>query len=247
MYQVYLVEPDNALNHVLSLYLQKEGWTPTSFYSGEKAYQYIDKCPHLWIVDSSIPDIDGYQILAAVKEKYPDLPVLMISERNSCTDRVIALEIGCDDYLPKPFLPKELVIRARNILVRKFAKATALATGITAYDIHPYLIEEMARTVRQGKEMINLTAKEFDLLLLFAKNPFRAFSRDQILQYVWDDERFGSDRSVDDLVRRLRRKLEFLRIESIYGYGYRLLPNPIISSDHQQQATGPQTARINYS
>ncbi len=227
MFQVYLAENDTHLNHLLSLYLQKEGWTITSFLSGEKAYKYIDRCPHMWITDSWLPCVDGYQILQEVKEKYPKIPVILISERNSTTDRVIGLEMGCDDYLSKPFLPKELVIRAKKILERAYEHAET-SKRMMVYHIPPYKIDEISRLVYTDADtgIINLTSKEFDLLLLLAKNPLRTFSRDQILKYIWNDEHFGSDRSVDDLVRRIRKKVDLLRIESVYGYGYRLLSNP---------------------
>jgi Response regulators consisting of a CheY-like receiver domain and a winged-helix DNA-binding domain len=226
MFQVYLVENDTPLNHLLSLYLQKEGWSITSFLNGEKACKYIDKCPHIWITDSWLPDVDGYQLLAEVKEKYPKIPVILISERNSITDRVIGLEMGCDDYLPKPFLPRELVLRAKKILERTY-DAAITSERMTIFDIPPYKIDEISRMVYIDTKAIDFTSKEFDLLLLFAKNPLRTFSRDQILKYVWNDDHFGSDRSVDDLVRRLRKKAGLLRIESVYGYGYRLLGNTL--------------------
>jgi two-component system response regulator CssR len=195
---------------MLSLYLQKEGWAITSFLTGEKAFQFIDKCPHMWIADSWLPDIDGFQLLT--------------SERNSTTDRVIGLEMGCDDYLTKPFLPRELVLRAKNLLERTYSDLELLNKAMV-YEIHPYKIDEISRLVYSDTDIINFTSKEFDLLLLLAKNPLRTFSRDQILKYIWNDEHFGSDRSVDDLVRRVRKKADHLRIEAVYGYGYRLLSN----------------------
>ena len=212
------------MNHLFSLYLQKEGWNITSFLDGEKACKYIDKCPHIWIVDSSLPDIDGYQILCEVKEKYPRLPVILISERNSGMDRVIGLEMGCDDYLPKPFLPKELVIRAKKMLERTYGGGPASRRTLV-YNLKPYVIDENKRIVFTDSKIIKLTSKELDLLLLFVKNPLRTFSREQILKYIWGQDYFGSDRSVDDLVRRLRNRMKFLRVETVYGYGYRMLNN----------------------
>ncbi|KUO75324.1 MAG: two-component system response regulator [Clostridia bacterium BRH_c25] len=224
MFQVYIVENDVNLNHLFSLYLQKEGFNITSFIDGQKAFEYIDKCPHIWIVDSSLPDIDGYQILSEVKEKYPRIPVILMSERNSGTDRVIGLEMGCDDYLPKPFLPKELVIRVRKMLERTYGGGPASRRTLI-YHIKPYMIDENKRIACTDSNIVKLTSKEFDLLLLFIKNPLRTFSRDQILKYIWGQDYFGSDRSVDDLVRRLRKRMKYLRIESVYGYGYRMLNN----------------------
>lgn len=235
MFQVYLAENDAQLNHLLSQYLQKEGWAVTSFLSGETAYKYIDKCPHMWITDSWLPGTDGYQLLTEVKEKYPKTPVILISDRNSASDRVIGLEMGCDDYLTRPFLPKELVLRAKKILERTYENVVA-AGRMMVYHIPPYNIDEVSRLVYTDTDIINFSSKEFDLLLLFAKNPFRTFSRDQILKYIWNDGYFGSDRSVDDLIRRVRKKADLLRIEAVYGYGYRLLSN-LIRADKNEMIT----------
>lgn len=224
MFQVYLAVSDINLNHLFSLYLQKEGFNITSFLDGKKAFEYIDKCPHIWIVDSLLPDVDGYQILSEVKDRYPRIPVILISERNSGMDRVIGLEMGCDDYLSKPFLPKELVIRVKKMLERTYAGGPASRRTLV-YNVKPYVIDESKRIACKDSNIIKLTSKEFDLLLLFIKNPLRTFSREQILKYVWGQDYFGSDRSVDDLVRRLRKRMNYLRIESVYGYGYRMLSN----------------------
>lgn len=236
MFQVYLVEADMQLNHLLCLYLQKEGLMTTSFFEGEKAIKNIDKNPHLWILDKETPTIDGFAILSEVKSKYPEIPVIMISEQNSSIERIVALEMGCDDYLPKPFLPKELVLRVKRILEHIHGSAKNLNRVMLYAD---YKIDEIARMVQKDEEMINLTSKEFDLLLLLVKNLYRTFSREQILKYVWNDVHLGSERSVDDLVRRLRRKMKRLRIESIYSYGYRLLPNQV----HNTKGRGTVTAQ----
>ncbi|TGE35657.1 response regulator transcription factor [Desulfosporosinus fructosivorans] len=225
MFQVFLVEPDMQLNHLLCLYLQKEGLITTSFFNGEKAIKNIDKNPHLWILDRETPTIDGFTILSEVKSKYPDIPVIMISEQNSNIDRIVALEMGCDDYVSKPFLPKELVLRVKKILEHIHGNVKN-RNRILLYA--EYKIDEIVRIVQKDEEMINLTSKEFDLLLLLVKNLYRTFSREQILKYVWNDGHLGAERSVDDLVRRLRRKMRNLRIESIYSYGYRLLPNQVL-------------------
>ncbi|MEA4846527.1 MAG: response regulator transcription factor [Clostridiaceae bacterium] len=224
MFQVYLAESDVNLNHLFSLYLQKENWNITSFLNGENACKYIDKCPHIWIIDSVLSDINGYQILSDVKERYPRIPVILISERNSSMDRLIGLEMGCDDYMSKPFLPKELVIRAKKMLERTYGGGPASRRTLV-YKIKPYIIDEGKRIAFTDSGILKLTSKEFDLLLLFVKNPLRTFSREQILKYIWGQDYYGSDRSVDDLVRRLRRRMKYLRIESVYGYGYRMLNN----------------------
>lgn len=216
MYRIYLVEDDNNLNLILSSYLQKENWQVRSFFTGEEAKQAINERPDLWILDIMLPDIDGYQLIREVKAITPQTPVIFISARDADIDRVVGLEFGSDDYLPKPFLPRELVIRTRKLLQRVYS------VDVRCQEIPPYRVNEVSREVKENDKVIGLTSKEFDLLVYFIKNQGQAISRGQILNHLWDDY-FGTDRVVDDLVRRLRKKMPCLRIETIYGYGYRMI------------------------
>ncbi len=217
-YRIYLVEDETNLNELLSSYLKKEGWEVSSFLNGEAARSAIPDRPHLWILDIMLPDIDGYQLLREIKADAAAIPVIYISARDAELDRVLGLEMGSDDYLSKPFLPRELVIRAQKLLDRVYHENPA---GVLS--VHPYVLDENRRMVHLGDEEIDLTSREFDLLLLFGKHPGQAFSREQILDQLWGQDYIGTDRVVDDLVRRLRRKVPLCRIETIYGYGYRMV------------------------
>lgn len=139
-----------------------------------------------------------------------------MSARDKEFDRIIGLEKGCDDYITKPFSPKELVLRVNNLIKRAY-KDTNNRIFIDGYEL-----DEEQRKVYSDQEEIELTTKEFDLLMMFIKNKGFAFSREKILEIVWDENYFGSDRVVDDTLRRLRKKLPKLNIHTIYGYGYRL-------------------------
>lgn len=215
-YKIYLVEDDENLNLVLTSYLKKEGWDVSSFLNGEDAEKAMAIPPDLWILDIMLPDIDGYQLIKEIKSATPNIPVIFISARDADIDRVVGLELGSDDYLPKPFLPRELVIRARNLLDR-------FKTSISVINnLQPYTINDSSRIVKLGEKIIDLTSKEYDLLIYFAKNPNMALSREQILDHIWGNDYFGSDRVVDDLVRRLRKKMPELDVETVYGYGYRV-------------------------
>lgn len=216
-YRIYLVEDDKNLNLVLTSYLEKEGWQVSSFLTGSEAEDAIKDPPDLWILDIMLPDIDGYHLLQEIKKVSPAAPIIFISARDADIDRVVGLELGSDDYLAKPFLPRELVIRCRNLLERIYSP------GLQTYNIPPYTINEASRTVKTNDETVDLTSKEFDITLYFIKNQGIALSREQILAAVWGTDYFGSDRVVDDLIRRLRKKLPYLNIETIYGYGYRLV------------------------
>lgn len=215
-YKIYLVEDDENLNLVLSSYLKKEGWNVKSFLNGEDAENTITTPPDLWILDIMLPDIDGYQLIKEIKSTTPDIPVIFISARDADIDRVVGLELGSDDYLAKPFLPRELVIRVKNLLDRLKPNLR------TSHNLPPYTINEDSRIVSIENDIIDLTSKEYDMLLYFAKNPNIALSREQILDNIWGNDYFGSDRVVDDLIRRLRKKAPELDIETIYGYGYRV-------------------------
>lgn len=220
MYTVYLVEDEERLNELLTSYLTKEGWQVRSFTTGTEAWAAISAPPHLWILDIMLPDIDGYQLIREIKQQYPAVPVIFISARDAELDRVVGLEMGSDDYLPKPFLPRELVIRTRRLLERIYGPSRSEEGK---YVLPPYTIDTAARLVTREEEEVELTSLEYDLLLLFALHVGQALSRQQILDRLWGDGYVGSDRVVDDLVRRLRRKMPRLPVETLYGYGYRLV------------------------
>ncbi|MEB3102592.1 response regulator transcription factor [Paenibacillaceae bacterium T2] len=176
-FQIYLVEDEFNLNQVLTSYLQKEGWQVRSFLTGEEARAAIADPPHLWILDIMLPDIDGFQLIREIKAHSPQIPVVFISARDADLDRIIGLEMGSDDYLAKPFLPRELVIRTRKLLKRIYEERTN-GTESERFNLLPYALDEKKRTVYESERMIELTSKEFDILLLFARNQGQAFSRE---------------------------------------------------------------------
>lgn len=218
-FRINLVEDEENLNQLLTSYLQKEGWEVCSFLNGQDAREAIASRPHVWILDIMLPDIDGYQLLREIKADRPGLPVIFISARDAELDRVLGLEMGSDDYLPKPFLPRELVIRTRKLLERVYSPAQDQPT----LSIPPYVIDQRRRLVTQDNEELDLTSKEFDILMFFGLHSGQALSREQIISRIWSDDYIGSDRVVDDLIRRLRKKMPELKLETIYGYGYRLI------------------------
>jgi two-component system, OmpR family, response regulator CssR len=227
MYHIFLVEDEENLNQLLTSYLEKEGWQVTSFLTGSEAYTALNekKQPHLWILDIMLPDGDGFELLREIKNVAPETPIIFISARDADLDRILGLELGSDDYLAKPFLPRELVIRAKKLLTRVYEKSLpALLEPSQLVHVPPYRIDMAKRIVTEEGKVIELTSKELDLLIVFANHPMQAFSREQLLEKVWGDDYFGSDRAVDDLVRRLRKKMPHLRIETIYGFGYRMMP-----------------------
>ena len=144
------------------------------------------------------------------------MPVIFTSARDKDLDKIIGLELGSDDYLTKPYSPKELVLRVNNIIKRVYS------SDLNKIKYNDYTIDLDKRTVLDNEKEINLTTLEFDLLKMFLTNKNKSFSRDDILSIIWGDNYFGTDRVVDDLVRRLRKKMPQLNINTMYGYGYRL-------------------------
>jgi len=219
---IYLVEDEKSLNILLEKYLQREGYEVTTFSEGTSAIARIKDMPDLWILDIMLPDIDGYQIIKAIKENNKNTPVIFMSARNEELDRVVGLELGSDDYLSKPFLPRELVIRTNKLMERIYANEDKRPSEETLI-IGEYRISKNQRTVFHLEEEIQLTKMELELLIYLVENKNILISRDQMLTKVWGEDYFGSDRVVDDTIRRLRKKIHKLNIETIYGYGYKLV------------------------
>lgn len=217
MYRICLVEDEISLNNILKSYIEKEGYEVIQFFNGNDAYNYIGKEEvDLWILDIMLGDnISGYDLIKKIREYNSNTPVIFTSARDQDLDKIIGLELGSDDYITKPFSSKELVLRINNIFKRIYTNSNKLI-----YD--KYEIDTTKRIVLENNEEINLTTLEFDLLYLFVTNIGKSFSRDEILTQVWGSDYFGSDRVVDDLVRRVRKKMPNLNINTMYGYGYRL-------------------------
>lgn len=218
MKTIALVEDEKDLNNLIRTYLEKEGYNVVSYYDGESTINNINKDVDLWILDIMLGDtISGYDIIKKIREENPDVPVIFTSARDKDLDKIIGLELGSDDYIAKPYSPKELVLRVNNIIRRVYSKDKQKLT------YKDYTIDFEKRMVLHKGESINLTTLEFDLLYMFVTNINKSFSRDDILNNIWGENYFGTDRVVYDLVRRLRKKMPELDINTIYGYGYRLL------------------------
>jgi two-component system response regulator CssR len=171
---------------------------------------------HLWVLDIMLDNKSGFDLIEEIRHQSREVPVVFMSARDKEFDRIIGLEKGSDDYITKPFSPKELVLRINNIM-RRVYKDSQEKIVVDGYDI-----DEEQRKVFRAEAELELTTKEFDLLMLFVRNRATAFSREQILKKVWEINYYGSDRVVDDTLRRLRRKMPDLNIHTIYGFGYRL-------------------------
>lgn len=219
MYKICLVEDEENLNTLIKSYLTRAGYEVVNFLNGEDAMHYIGNEVHLWILDIMLGDqISGYDIIKKIRETSKEVPVIFTSARDQDLDKIIGLELGSDDYVTKPYSPKELVLRVNNIIKRVYDGRPSDKLICETYEV-----DQSKRMVYKDKKEITLTTLEFDLLLLLIHNKNKSFSRDDILKQVWGENYFGSDRVVDDLVRRLRKKMPDLHINTLYGFGYRLI------------------------
>lgn len=214
---ICVVEDEKAISDLVNQYLKKEGYEVRSYYTYEEASAHVgDDDVHLWILDIMLDDKSGFDLIEEIRLQGKDIPVIFMSARDKEFDRIIGLEKGSDDYITKPFSPKELVLRVNNVMKRVYRNDN------NRIMVDGYELDEEQRKVFDGGKEIDLTTKEFDLLMMFIKNKGMAFNREAILTNVWEENYYGSDRVVDDTLRRLRKKLPNLNIHTIYGYGYRL-------------------------
>ncbi len=217
MYKICLVEDEMSLNNLIKSYMEKEGYEVIQFYKGNDALEYIGKEKiDLWVLDIMLGDsISGYDLIKKIKSLDKNIPVIFTSARDQDLDKILGLELGSDDYIAKPYSPKELMLRINNILKRVYTNSNKIK-------YEDYEIDIDKRIVLHNNKEINLTTLEFDLLYMFLSNKGKSYSRDDILNIIWGENYFGSDRVVDDLIRRLRKKMPKLHINTIYGFGYRL-------------------------
>ena len=218
--RIYIVEDDPNIREIVKAYLMKEGYQVKVLGDAEAAWAYQQQeQPEMWILDIMLPGMDGYELCKRIREK-SDVPIIIISAKDEEVDKILGLELGGDDYLTKPFSPRELVARVKRLFKRVNLQPEKEAVHVLT--MGPLEVKHDDRRVFWHKEEIDVTQKEYDLVYHLIQHHNRAFSREELLTLIWGDDYFGSDRAVDDLVKRLRKKMEGLPIETVWGYGYRL-------------------------
>ena len=233
MPRVLVVEDEAHIRELIQLHLGLEGLDIEAVADGQEALVRANsESFDLIILDLMLPGVDGISICRAVRREGPnqDVPILMLTARREESDKVLGLESGADDYLAKPFGIRELVARARALLRRprrsQLQAEAAAVSGEKPIDIHGIHIDPARRRVRANGEDVDLTAQEFRLLLVLAAHPGIVFSREALLTRVWPDHTFVTERSVDSLVKRLRRRIEKDPanpeiILTVWGSGYK--------------------------
>ena len=216
---VLLIEDDDAIADMLRGFFERDGYRFLHALTGEEAVERLRIRPvSAILLDINLPGIDGVETCRRIRE-FAQTPVIMLTARDSEVDKVLGLEMGADDYVTKPFSPRELMARVKAVLRR----SEEPPTKPRLLDIEGFEIDGGKRTVTNPSgETVGPTAKEFDLLWFLAENAGLAMSRNQILEAVWGYEYFGETRTVDVHIRQLRKKIEGIPIETVWGVGYRL-------------------------
>lgn len=220
---IAVVDDEPDILNLVTLHLKKAGYEVAGFLNGNQFYTFLEnKIPDLLILDLMLPDIDGFEICKYLKKnnEWEDIPIIMLTAKEDETDKVLGLELGADDYVTKPFSPRELVARVKAVLRRK---ATEPKTALVEIgDV--ITIDSDKHEVKLLGEKIDLTSTEFKILYFLASKPGWVFSRDKILDYLWGQEKAVVDRTIDVHIRHLREKLgEYGNlIKNVRGIGYKL-------------------------
>lgn len=221
--RILIIDDDKKLNDLLSDYLFKFGFkVSTAIHPDDGLKMLKRELPDIIILDIMLPDMNGFEVCKKIRRNY-SIPIIMLTARGEVTDRIVGLELGADDYLPKPFEPRELVARIQSVLRRSLKN---LKLDILRFE--KLVIDFRKRTVLHDGKNVDLTTMEFELLSLFVRNPGRVFTRDRIMDSIRGIEWEAFDRSVDVLISRLRQKLNddpkrpsFLK--TIWGTGYKFI------------------------
>lgn len=220
---ILVVDDERKIVAIVKAYLEREGFRVTTAYDGKAALDSARRQhPDLIVLDLMLPEISGFDVCRALR-KESDVPIIMLTARDETTDKIVGLELGADDYVTKPFDPKELVSRIKAVLRRSPGQIAARNT-LRVADLE---IDVSKRLVKRGAEVIELTPIEFDLLKAMAEHPGRVYSRLQLLDRVQGEAYEGYDRTIDSHIKNLRKKIEPdperpRYIITVYGVGYKL-------------------------
>ncbi len=234
--RILVVDDEKHIVELLKLYLTKEGYEVEAAHSGQEA---IDKAkarkPDLVVLDLMLPDLDGFEVCRQLRGK-SDVPIIMLTARDDDVDKIVGLELGADDYLTKPFNPRELLARAKAVL-RRYRAEPANEDVIHVGDV---TIDRARREVTIAGRPVEMRAKEFDLLTAFARNVGVVMGRDKLLNTVWGYDYYGDTRTIDVHVTWLRDKLEGsqVQIQTVWGVGYKL-----VASETPHPPAGSRTGR----
>jgi two-component system, OmpR family, response regulator len=220
-FKVLVIDDDINICELIRLYLEKDGYEVQPVYNGIKGMEFFKEfTPNIVILDIMLPGIDGWQVCREIR-KISSIPIIMLTAKGETFDKVLGLELGADDYMVKPFEPKELVARVKAVL-RRYEHKEADIQEI----VYPNLVVNKSNyTVKVSGRNIELPPKELELLYFLASNPNKVFTREQLLEHVWGFDFYGDSRTVDVHVKRLREKIEIenhkWQLKTVWGVGYK--------------------------
>ena len=219
--RILIVEDDRDIAELVARNLEAAGFETATVHAGDRALGAVrESAPALVVLDVMLPGLDGLEITRRIRER-SDVPILLLTAMRSEADKILGFELGADDYLTKPFSPRELLARVRALLRRSGA-----ASPREVIEVGELRVDSARRRIELRGELVETTSLEFDLLHFLASRPGRVFTRDALMQQVWGEDRVVDARSIDSLVSRLRRKLETdarhpRYVQTVWGSGYR--------------------------
>jgi DNA-binding response OmpR family regulator len=234
-YTIFIVDDERTVREVVRRYLEREGYAVVEAETGAEALERLrEQRADLILLDIMLPGLDGFAVTRSLRNAPEfaglsvngDIPIIMLTSRGDEADRIAGFDLGVDDYVVKPFSPRELVARVRAVLRRSLPVTEREEKPITFEGMS---IDPLRRVVTVNGESVTLTVKEFDLLWLFARHPEQVFTREQLLNQVWGYEFYGDESTVTVHIRRLREKIEAdpanpARIRTVWGIGYKFEP-----------------------
>ena len=226
---IYVVDDETNIREIVRSYIEKEGYTVKEFSNGEEALKaFMTAMPDMLIIDIMMPGMSGFELCNEIRKK-ANTPIIIVSARDEELDRILGIEMGADDYMMKPFSPRELIARIKAVFRRVDGMMKEKDMGVmpNCRDLKIYPVErKVVKTSPAGETEIQFTAMEYDFLYFMVTNKNRVFTRDQLLKNIWDYQYIGDTRAVDDLVKRIRKKLDTVDmefcIETVWGYGYKV-------------------------
>jgi DNA-binding response OmpR family regulator len=223
METILLVDDEASIVSLAKMYLEREGFRVESCGNGLEALETVEKLrPGLLVLDIMLPGADGFEVCRRLRGTGNPIPIIMLTARDEDIDKILGLELGADDYLTKPFNPRELVARVKAILRRADRPATTDSAPVQFAGLK---MDTLRHEVTLDGLAINLRTQEFDLLLLLTQQPGRVFSREQLLEKAWGFDFYGQTRTVDVHIAQLRKRLtgSTVKIETVTGVGYKLI------------------------
>lgn len=220
--KVLIVDDDEHIVELIKLYMDKEGFDTVTANNGKKAVElFKSEAPAIVILDVMMPEMDGWQVCREIR-RVSNIPIIMLTAKGETFDKVLGLELGADDYMVKPFEPKELLARVKAVLRRSDTKASNAEKEI----VFPNLTINLSNyELKINGNIVEVPPKELELLYFLASNPNRVFTREQLLEEVWGFDYFGDSRTVDVHIKRLREKLEGVeanwQLKTVWGVGYK--------------------------